>query len=99
MDATPPAPGKPDFVAVAVSGDLDPAWHLASPPPSFPAEPARLFQAFDGVADCPPTASGVDGDCLVGREAYAPVFLFVNRKASSRHTSSSTAVSSPLAIR
>src|SRR3954464_556746 len=29
----------------------------------------------------------------------APVFLFVNLKASSRHTSSSIAVSSPLAIR
>src|SRR3954463_15089336 len=29
----------------------------------------------------------------------APVFLFVNRKASSRHTSSSIAVSSPVAIR
>src|SRR4051812_43864431 len=75
MDTPPPAPGNADFIAIGICRHLDPAWHFATPPPSFPAKPAGIFQAFYGIANCAPTTARVNGKGLVRGEAGAGLLV------------------------
>src|SRR5690242_14262917 len=75
MDGAPPPPGNSYFIAVALSPDQHSTGYFLTTPPPSPSEPAGLFEAFDGVANCPPAAARVAGKGLVGGETGARLLV------------------------